>query len=76
MSGVKDACELARALQCDPVPEKSSERDNGAASLHIRRDCAMCRVHLVNGDPATGGPAKRVPVARGGISHNLLICRR
>jgi hypothetical protein len=40
----------------------SSERDSEAASLHIRRDCAMRRAIGDGGDLATGGPAKRVPV--------------
>jgi hypothetical protein len=49
---------LARALQMNALfRSESSARDKGAASLHIRRLCAMCRVHLVNGDLTNGGPA-------------------
>jgi len=39
--GVKDACELARALlAASLVPQLSSERDNEAACLHIMTCCA------------------------------------
>ena len=59
---MKDACELARALRLSSCCSKSSERDNEAASLHIRRHCARCRVGLTTGTHQPGVLRQRVPV--------------
>ena len=66
MGGVKDACELARALRLLSLgagEQPSRERDNEAASLIYKvMLCDNPGSRLAGRGPGTGGPAKRVPV--------------